>query len=80
MNRLSMDNYLLIPKSTVEVYIHGTLEASYDNARNILKNCLENTLSNQAATYEIMTKYGWYKKENVDVNKINSTLKKAEQN
>ena len=54
--------------------------AQYDNARNILKNCLENTLSNQAATYEIMTKYGWYKKENVDVNKINSTLKKAEQN
>lgn len=80
MNRLSMDNYLLILKSTVEVYIHGTLESSYDGSRNTLKDCLKNTLENQAATYEIMTKYGWYQKENADTNKINKTLNKMEQN
>ena len=77
MNRLSMENYLLILKSTVEVYIHGTLESSYDSARDVLKNSLKSTLENQAATYEVMTKYGWYKKENTSVENINKTLNKV---
>ena len=69
-----MDNYLLVLKSTVEVYVHGTLESSNESSRNILKNCLSDTLTSQANTYDFMTKYGWYQVNNVDSSTINDTL------
>ena len=69
-----MDNYLLVLKSTVEVYVHGTLESSNESSRNILKNCLNDTLTSQASTYDLMTRYGWYQVNNVNQNTINETL------
>lgn len=73
-DQLIMNNYLLILKSTVEVYVHGTLESSNNDIREILKNSLNNTLTHQADTYDLMTKYGWYQMNNVDTNQINQTL------
>jgi hypothetical protein len=32
-NQLLLENYLLILKSTVEVYVHGTLESSNEKVR-----------------------------------------------
>ena len=73
-DQLLMDNYLLILKSTVEVYVHGTLESSNQEIRELLKHGLLQTLEHQANTYDEMTKYGWYKIKNVEQTTIKETL------
>ena len=77
-DQLLMDNYLLILKSTVEVYVHGTLESSNNDVREILKENLNSIMSCQANTYDKMTKYGWYPVNNVEVSKIKETLSKIQ--
>ena len=59
--KLVFENYLLVLKSTVEVYVHGTLESSNINNRVVLKSGLDKTMISQADTYDMMVKYGWYK-------------------
>ncbi len=77
-DKLIFENYLLVLKSTVEVYIHGTLESSNDNTRIVLKSNLNNILLNQDKTYKIMLDNNWYQKENIAINLINKTLNKLE--
>lgn len=77
-NRLVMDNYLLVLKSTVEVYVHGTLESSNKDSKMLLKECLNDTLDSQEKTYNLMTEYGWYNTNNVDVTVIKDTLNNIE--
>ena len=79
-DKLIFENYLLILKSTVEVYVHGTLESSNESVRMILKTGLNETMNNQASTYEIMKNNNWYSIENIDVNEISKTLNKLESN
>ena len=79
-DQLLMDNYLLILKSTMEVYVHGTLESSNDDIRQLLKEGLNNTQTNQANTYDEMTKYGWYNIKNVEKTTIKETLSKISHN
>ncbi len=79
-DQVLMDNYLLILKSTVEVYVHGTLESSNKDIRNLLKECLNDTMSMQADTYDKMTEYGWYQVNNVDTTQIMETLNKVKSN
>lgn len=80
MNKLVLDNYLLILKSTVEVYVHGTLESSNQDIRELLKYGLDETMCNQADTYDLMTEYGYYKVNNVKNGSINQVIKKLESN
>ena len=61
--QLVLDNYLLVLKSTVEVYV-----------RNTLKDCLLETLTSQANTYDLMKECGFYSVENVDSSSILQTL------
>ena len=70
-NQLVLDNYLLILKSTVEVYVHGTLESSNKDVRLLLKQSLDEIMTSQASTYDLMTKYNWYNVENVKKSVIN---------
>ena len=77
-DKLIMDNYLLVLKSTVEVYVHGTLESSNNDIRELLKGCLDDTMSHQADTYDLMTRYGWYTINNVDSSTISQTLNKVQ--
>ena len=79
-NQMLMDNYLLILKSTIEVYVHGTLESSNQDIRELLKNGLDCTLKHQADTYDLMTKYGWYSVNNVAPSIISQTLNKIQNN
>lgn len=79
-DQLIMDNYLLLLKSTVEVYVHGTLESSNNNVRKILKDSLNSILECQANTYDTMTEYGWYTINNVDTKDINKTINCIESN
>ena len=76
-NQLLLENYLLILKSTVEVYVHGTLESSNKDIRTLLKQGLDDTMSSQAKTYDLMTKYGWYKVENIKSSNILKTINKV---
>ena len=77
-DRILMDNYLLVLKSTVEVYVHGTLESSNQSVREMLKAGLDNTMTHQADTYDEMTTFGWYEINNVkesDIKKIYNKVK-----
>ena len=73
-DKLIMDNYLLILKSTVEVYVHGTLESSNNEIRELLRNGLDETLKHQARVYDEMTNYGWYKINNTKSTTIKQVL------
>ena len=75
-----MENYLLILKSTIEVYVHGTLESSNKDIRKLLNKGLDETLKHQARTYDKMTECGWYKVNNVKNQNISQTLNKLEKN
>ena len=77
-NELIIENYLLLLKSTTEVYVHGTLESSNEDIRSNLKDCLNQILTSQADTYDLMTSYGWYTVNNIQIDEINKTLQKLE--
>ncbi len=79
-NKLIMENYLLALKSTVEVYVHGTLESSNQDIRDLIKHGLDEIMTSQANTYDEMTKYGWYTITNVDTSSISQTLNKVQEN
>lgn len=79
-DQIRMDNYLLILKSTVEVFVHGTLESSNERVRNLLKECLNEIMTSQANTYDKMTSFGWYNVSNVEASTINQTLTKVQNN
>ena len=80
IDQLLMDNYLLILKNKIKVYIHGTLESSNKNIRELLKYGLEETIKHQANTYDKMTEYGWYTINNVKKNVIKETLNTIKNN
>lgn len=75
-NQMLLNNYLLLLKSTVEVYVHGTLESSNEEIRVILKECLDNTMSMQATTYDLMVQYGWYNVDNLESKNIEKVYDK----
>lgn len=79
-DKLMMENYLLVLKSTVEVFVHGTLESSNSDVREVIKSCLNDILTCQANTYDEMTKYGWYSVNNVESSNILQTLNKLKSN
>ncbi len=77
--QLLFENYLLVLKSSVEVYVHGTLESSNISNRALLKSGLDKTMISQADTYDMMVKYGWYKVQNIKSSEISKTLKKVKE-
>lgn len=76
--QIFLDSYLLLLKSTVEVYVHGTLESSNKKVRNLLKTSLDDTMSMQYTTYNKMTDLGYYKINNIDKSLICKTINKLE--
>lgn len=79
-NKLVLENYLLMLKSTVEVYIHGTLESSNKDVRKLLKIGLDETLEHQEKVYEEMLNNNFYQVEKINENTINKTLNKINKN
>lgn len=65
-----ISNYLLLLKSEVEVYIHGTIESSNKTSRDALKNGLSDILVSQYETYKLMVQKGFYNVENVKKSSI----------
>jgi len=79
-DEILINNYLLILKSTIEVYIHGSIESSNKSVREVLENSLEETLKCQEKTYNLMVDNDWYTYDNVDVNEIVKTINNLNQN
>lgn len=77
-DKLLMENYLLVLKSTVEVFVHGTLESSNEDVRSLLKEGLDDTMMHQANTYDLMTEYGWYNIQNVGKQNVKQILDKVQ--
>jgi len=75
-DQVLLNSYLLLLKSTVEVYVHGTLESCNKKVHNLLNKSLDNTLSMQNTTFNLMTDYGWYEIDNVKKDIINNTINK----
>ena len=73
-----LNSYILLLKSTVEVYVHGTLESSNKKVRNLLKSSLDDIMSMQYDTYNKMTELGFYKIQNIDKSIICKTINKLE--
>lgn len=79
-DQLLMENYLLILKSTIEVYVHGTLESSNSDVKDLLHLGLDETLKHQEETYNEMTNNGWYKINNVNTKSISQLINKINNN
>lgn len=77
-NKLYFENYLLVLKSTVEVYVHGTLESTNESVRELLKESLNTILSLQSDTYDIMKNNNWYQTKNISNTEIENTINKLE--
>ncbi len=73
-------NYLLVLKSNVEVFVHGTLESSYSDIQETLKKCLDDIIESQRDTFKQLLDLGVYTIEDVEKTKINKTLKKINNN
>ncbi|MDE5539764.1 MAG: spore coat protein [Bacilli bacterium] len=78
-DQLLMENMLLLLKSTVEVYVHGSLESSTKPVHNTLKNALDEIIKMQDELYNKMTECGWYQIQNVETKAIKQTIKKLNQ-
>jgi len=77
-DKIIMENMLLLLKSTVEVYVHGSLESSNKPVHNALKSNLDEIIKMQDELYQKMTECGWYVITNIDVKQIDKTLKKIQ--
>lgn len=75
-NELIFNNYLMLLKGVVEVYIHGTLESSNEDVKETLKTSLDDILNSQKDTFNIMVENNWYEVNNVKTNVIDQTYKK----
>ena len=78
-DQLLFETMLLVLKSNMEVYVHGTLESSNKTVREAIKYGLETTLKLQEELYNKMTECGWYQIQNIDTKTIKQTYKKLKQ-
>ena len=53
-------------------YVIAMTEASNENLYNEYKNIFDSFAALQRETYEIMFRFGWYKLEKAETNKINN--------
>lgn len=75
-DKLILENYLLVLKSTTEVFVHGTLESANDDVRLMMRECLNDILISQADTFDLMHDFDYYKVNNIKSSSISSTINK----
>ena len=73
-DKLIMESVLLLLKSTVEVYVHGTLESSNKIVHDTLKYGLDEIMEMQFNVFDEMSTRGMYKIENISAKNIKKTL------
>ena len=75
-----MEKELLIIKGLCDLYLHGTIESTTADVHTTFKEALNETLDIQNKIYNLMAEKGWYKTENVEQTKIDSTKQKFTSN
>ena len=75
-DKMLLENYLLVLKSTMEVYNHGTLESSNSDIRKVLHEALNSTLDSQEDTYNKMCENNWYQINNINCSDIKKVYEK----
>ena len=75
-----MEKELLIIKGVCDLYLHGTIESTTADVHSTFKEALNETLDIQNKLYNLMAEKGWYKTENVEQAKIESTKQKYTSN
>ena len=78
-DRMLLENMLLLLKSTVEVYVHGSLESFNKPVHTSLKHNLDEIIKMQDDLYKKMTECGWYVVQNIKSTQVLQSLKKLEQ-
>ena len=71
-----LEEYLLLLKSNIEVYIHGTIESSNKMVRDSLHEGLSKTLESQEDTFNLMMSKDYYVVDNIDPSEIEKTVNK----
>lgn len=75
-DRNLMESILLTTKGVGDLYLHGTIESSTDRVRSAFDSSLTRSLQMQKQIYDKMSAKGWYKKQNVEQQKITQTQQK----
>ncbi len=73
-----LEEYLLMIKSNVEVYVHGTIESSNEYIKELLWDGLDETLKHQENTFLMLNSLGSYLTEDTKHDNINKVIKKLE--
>ena len=73
---LLLENYLLLIKSTVEVYVHGTIESSNKDIKELLHEGLNETLKHQENVYNELVNNNYYVVDNINSSAINKVINK----
>ena len=73
-DQIIMENYLLVLKSTMEVYVHGTLESANKLVCELLHHGIDETLKCQEKVFHQMNLCGWYNVTNVKNDVIEKTI------
>ena len=75
-SELLLQNYLLLVKSTIEVYVHGTIESSNEEVRELLHDGLNEMLKHQENAYNELVNNNYYIVDNINSSAINKVINK----
>lgn len=73
---LLLENYLLLIKSTIEVYVHGTIESSNKDVKELLHEGLNEMLKRQENAYNELVNNNYYTVDNINSSAINKVINK----
>ncbi len=69
-DRSIIENLLMTTKGVCDLYLHGTMEASTANVRQVFDTALNDSLCMQDKLYQKMSAKGWYSTETAETMKI----------
>ncbi len=75
-DKLIMDNLLTSVKSSCDLLLHASIEASTANVHNAFKQSLDDSLCMQNEIYAKMSAKGWYPATQAEQQQINQTKQK----
>lgn len=71
-----METELLVIKGVCDLYLHGAIESTTQEAHTAFKDALNESLDIQNKLYNLMKERGWYQTENAEQSKINTVKQK----
>lgn len=78
--QLIANNILIIVKEMNSLLLDGTIESTTVDIHSEFNNCLNDFLKLQNELFNVMQKQGWYQINNVETQKIATTISKLQKN